>query len=288
MIGLNLRTRPATEQDRQALSNLIFRHNHAHRHLDWRPPLDWLGSPHFWVIEESNRILAALACPPDPPRVAWIRLFTFSGYLSGLEAWNALWEAARAELTRDGGAQAGVIAIHGWMRDILARTEFRHTHNIVMLEWRGQPALPASLPADVTLRAMTEADLPAVEQADADAFAPMWRISLDLLRRALAQSAIAAVLESRGRLLGYQLSTGKADGVHLARLAVRKEAQGRGLGSALVSHLIVQMRQRGAGNISVNTQDDNPASLAVYRKLGFVRTGESYPVFSTIVDAEGG
>lgn len=25
MIGLNLRTRPATEQDRQALSNLIFR-----------------------------------------------------------------------------------------------------------------------------------------------------------------------------------------------------------------------------------------------------------------------
>jgi len=98
MIGLSLQVRPAGLQDRQAISNLIFFQNHAHRHLDWRHPLDWLGSPYFWLIEENGRALAALACPPDPPGIAWVRLFVFSGQISAVEAWSTLWErhAARS------------------------------------------------------------------------------------------------------------------------------------------------------------------------------------------------
>ncbi|HNM38154.1 MAG TPA: hypothetical protein PKI33_13880, partial [Anaerolineales bacterium] len=34
-----------------------------------------------------------------------------------------------------------------------------------------------------------------------------------------------------------------------------------------------------SGRLSVNTQDDNVASLRLYSKLGFLRTGEHYPVF---------
>ena len=279
MIGLDFQVRPAGLQDRQLISDLIYYQNHAHRHLDWRAPLDWLGSPHFWLMEENGRALAALACPPDPPRIAWIRLFAFSGKVSALESWNSLWEAARVELARCGGAQVGVIAMHGWMRDLMLRSEFSRTHDIVMLEWRGRLALPPTLPADVTLRPMLESDLPAVEQVDEEAFEPLWHISLDNLRRAFSQAIAAQVLESRGRVLGYQLSTGKADGAHLARLAVRKEAQGRGLGSSLVAHLVHQMRRRGADHITVNTQEDNHASLTLYRKLGFIRTGETHPVF---------
>jgi RimJ/RimL family protein N-acetyltransferase len=30
--------------------------------------------------------------------------------------------------------------------------------------------------------------------------------------------------------------------------------------------------------LSVNTQSDNDASLALYQKMGFTRTGESFPV----------
>ena len=114
---------------------------------------------------------------------------------------------------------------------------------------------------------------------DADAFEPLWRVSRGNLARAFSQAAAAHVIESRGRALGYQISTGKTNGVHLARLAVRKEAQGFGFGSALAANLIVHMRQRGASLISVNTQEDNRASLALYRKLGFVPTGEAYPVY---------
>lgn len=279
MIGLRLQVRAADEQDRQIISNLIFFQNHAHRHLDWRPPLDWLGSPYFWLIEEGGRALAALACPPDPPGIAWVRLFAFNGQVSALEAWSALWNVARAEIARRGNTQVAVIVMHGWMRDLMARSDFLHAQNIVMLEWHGRPVLPPSLPNGMTLRPMTESDLPAVAQIDADAFEPLWRISLDNLRRAFSQRIVATVIESQERLLSYQLSTGKPDGAHLARLAVRKEAQRLGLGTALVADLIVQMRQRGADLISVNTQDNNHTSLAVYQKMGFHRTGEEYPVY---------
>ena len=32
------------------------------------------------------------------------------------------------------------------------------------------------------------------------------------------------------------------------------------------------------GKLSVNTQSDNDASLSLYQKIGFVRTGEYFPV----------
>ena len=284
MIGLNLQARPAGLQDRQAISSLVFYENHAHRHLDWRHPLDWLGSPYFWLMEENGRALAALACPPDPPGIAWVRLFAFGGQVSAVEAWSSLWELARGEIARRGGAQVGVIAMQGWMRELLARTEFDRVQSVVMLEWKGRPVLSPSLPTGVSLRPLAESDLPAAEQVDAEAFDPLWHISLDNLRRAFSQAIVATVIESQGRLLGYQLSTGKPLGAHLARLAVRKEAQGFGLGAALVADLLGQMRRRGAGLITVNTQNDNHASLAVYRKMGFLRTGEEYPVFRYYVN----
>jgi ribosomal protein S18 acetylase RimI-like enzyme len=279
MIGLGIQVRHAEMQDRQMISDLIFYQNHAHRHLDWRSPLDWLGSPHFWLMEENGRALAALACPPDPPGAAWIRLFTFGWGISASEAWNALWSAASAELAQSDGAQAGVIAMQGWMRELMSHSDFSFAHNIVMLEWRGRPALPPSLPAGVILRPLTRDDLPAVEEVDADAFDSMWHISRQNLERAFAQTMVADVIEARGRIVGYQLSTGKSGGAHLARLAVRKEAQGFGFGSALVANLILQLRRRGAELISVNTQHDNRASLTLYRKFGFERTGEEYPVY---------
>ena len=75
MINIGLKVRQAAEQERQKIASLIHYEPYVHRHLDWRTPLDWLGSPYFWVVEREDRIVAALACPTDPETVAWIRLF---------------------------------------------------------------------------------------------------------------------------------------------------------------------------------------------------------------------
>lgn len=284
MIGTQLQVRPAQLSDHQALSSLIFFETHVHRHLDWRAPLDWLGSPDFWVAEENGRVLAALACPADPPGVAWIRLFVHSGTIPAAWAWSQLWESARLALAERGGAQVGIIAQQQWMRQILPDSGFDLPQTIVLLEWQGRPILMPELPLGIHLRAMTEADLPAVAEVDASAFAPFWTNSFDSLRRAFPLSTYSTVLESDEGLLAYQLSTGHPLGAHLARLAVRKEVQGKNLGAALVADLLIQMRRRGLSRVSVNTQSDNRTSLALYQKFGFVRTGEEFPVYRYLVE----
>ena len=69
MIEVSLRVRPAVPQDQHQIANLMFFETHVHRHLDWRAPLEWLGSPFYWVVEDNGRVLAVLACPQDPDGV---------------------------------------------------------------------------------------------------------------------------------------------------------------------------------------------------------------------------
>ena len=98
MIATQIRfsTRSVARKDLQKLANLIHFEAYVHRHLDYRPPLDWVDKKPFLVIEQSNTIAAALACPPDPQPVAWVRLFAASSHLQADRAWEALWdEAAR-------------------------------------------------------------------------------------------------------------------------------------------------------------------------------------------------
>ena len=75
MINVSLQVRRAVEQDHDQIANLIYYESNTHRHLDWHSPLEWIGSPNYWVREEDGHITAALACPEDPPHVAWIRFF---------------------------------------------------------------------------------------------------------------------------------------------------------------------------------------------------------------------
>jgi ribosomal protein S18 acetylase RimI-like enzyme len=126
---------------------------------------------------------------------------------------------------------------------------------------------------------MQDADMPAVAQVDLAAFGQFWHNTESALQSARLQCAIATVAEDDSGVIGYQLSTKNPLGAHLARLGVKPEAQGRGVGSVLVSHLIQSLGISRLDRLSVNTQEDNAASLALYKKIGFVRTGEHFPVF---------
>jgi ribosomal-protein-alanine N-acetyltransferase len=241
--------------------------------------LEWLGSPCFWLLEENGQLQAAFACPPDPERVAWIRLFIHSGSVDARRAWSALWDAARAEIAQSGGASVAAIVSQPWFRPILAESGFDQPQSIVLLEWRGRPVLPPRLENGFRLRPITIEDLPAVDEVDAQAFGAFWHNSPQSLHQAFSMSLSATLIESERRVMAYQLSTSNPAGAHLARLAVRKEAQGRGLAEALVADLIHTMRGRNAERITVNTQNDNRASLALYQKMGFHRAGEEFPVY---------
>ena len=272
--------RSADPKDLSRLANLVHFEVYVHRHLDYRPPLDWMGYSPFLVLEHASRIEAALACPPDPPAIAWMRLFATTTQIPVTEAWEALWSEAYARLANDPSIHfAAAIPLYGWFEALLKRNNFQKTHSIVMLNW-DSPILPEAAPNPaVSIRPMTMDDMAEVEFIDSAAFSLVWQNSRLYLEIAFRQAAVATVAEFEGHIVGYQISTGTPIGGHLARLAVLPQLQGNGIGFALLFDLLRQFVRRNARTITVNTQKDNLASLALYRKTGFQLTGEEYPIY---------
>jgi ribosomal protein S18 acetylase RimI-like enzyme len=188
------------------------------------------------------------------------------------------------EIARAGGAVVAAIAMQAWFQQSLAASGFENRQQIVMLEWQNQPWV-SSRAHGIRIRKMTEADLTQVVETDNAAFHPLWHNSYDTLKLAFLQSLFATVAENSQGILGYQLTTGHGQRAHLARLAVHPNAQGRGAGRMLLSDLFAKVTQHGIVRLSVNTQSDNVSSLSLYKKMGFVRTGEEYPVYTFNVPA---
>ncbi len=278
-----LSVRTASLDDRQKLANLIHFEIYVHRHLDWRPPLDWIGHQPYLVAEQNDKILASLACPPDPPNIAWLRLFAASSEISVRRAWDTLWPEAHSQLLEISGLKRiAAIPLQNWFQNLLIESDFQETHRVVMLNWepgRQASRAPVSLPPETTIRPMNFDDLVEVEEIDRSSFGSVWQNSQKSLELAFRQAAVATVAEQDGQLIAYQISTGTPMGGHLARLAVYPDFQGLGIGYALVRDMLSQFERRGAQTVSVNTQQDNSVSLSLYEKAGFRRTGEEYPVF---------
>lgn len=272
--------RSATLQDRGRIANLIHFEMRVHRSLDWKTPLDWVGSSPYLLLERNERVLGALACPPDPPEIAWIRLFAVHAAISEREAWRNLWPATLDYLlAQETVQQVGAIPMHGWFRDLLSREGFENNHNIVMLAWDGQHIPEQRLVEDLRIRPMNFDDLPEIVKIDHEAFLPIWRNSEDALSIAYRQASLATIAEYQEQMVGYQISTSNSMGGHLARLAVIPQYQGIRIGYNLVYDVLNHFKQRGANQVSVNTQGENSSSQSLYKKMGFKYTGDVYPVY---------
>jgi ribosomal protein S18 acetylase RimI-like enzyme len=281
---INSMVRTADLNDHQQLSNLIFFETRLHRHLDWRSPIEWLGDPYYWALDEGRQITAALACPTEVDGIAWVRLFVYTGHWLPEDAWSLLWGTAREAIVQTGGATVAAIAMQPWFQKILADSNFENRQQIVMLDWHNQP-LTANKVEGIRIRRMTEADIPAVTRVDNAAFEPLWHNSLDTLQRAFSQALTVTVAESKAGIIGYQLTTGHGQRAHLARLAVHPTMQGHGVGRALLNDLFAYLTHTGTTRLSVNTQSDNKFSLKLYENMGFHRTGEEFPVYTFKVSA---
>jgi len=275
--------RAADRSDREQVSDLMLRDSHVHKHLDWKTPLDWLGWGPYMLALEGTRLLAALACPPDPPTIGWLRLFAFASPLAGEGAWDLLWPTARERFAAGGGGTVAAIVTQSWLEPILRKAGFRAVNHIVLMEMNADVMQPLGITPGPEIRPMVPADLPLVADVDASAFEPLWRNSLDGLASAFEQAFYASVVVDASGLLAYQLSTGGQLGTHLARLAVLPSARGRGLGAALVHDLVSHIPGGRHPRLTVNTQADNMASLALYGRLGFRRSGEQFPVYAISV-----
>lgn len=276
--------RAATPADRSAIQTLTRQEQRVHVHLDWQPVEDWLGQSPFGLVERGQRLLGVLACPPGPPDTAWIRLLAFENRADATALWKLLWPPALEQLRALRVEVAAALSVDNWIDPLLRAAQFERTHAVVVLAWRAD-APRAHPTSDVSIRPARPTDHIAIVQTDATAFASPWQLTAEMLKLALRVADYLTVAERDGQIVGYQLTTASTGGGHLGRLAVLPNQQGRGIGAALVADLLAHYQAQGAHHVTVNTQDTNAASLSLYQRLGFERTGEAFPVYQRQVSA---
>jgi ribosomal protein S18 acetylase RimI-like enzyme len=273
--------RPAQKNDYSALYSFSNSLNYLHRHLDWRDSLEWLGRDPFWVMEEKGELQAVLACPPEPAEVAWVRLFGATMHTSPDRAWKKLFEPTLAYLQNVKPVPAITsLALRDWFEDLIKRNGFRHYQDIVVFIFDTDPPAPRKMSAEFQLREMQVKDLHDVARIDHLAFEPIWRLSTDDLLFAAKKSALCTVIEQNNQIVAYQMTSTSGMYAHLARLAVDPKLQQQGLGFAMVQHLLDHfINHKNLWGVTLNTQNDNSASIRLYHKVGFRETGERFPVY---------
>jgi len=280
MMNATAQIRLAQPADREILLDTIFFNTlYVHRHLAFRSPFDWLGSPYFLVAESKGEVAGALLFPEDPEGVIWIRLFIYDFEGSPWDSWSFLWEHAKQVIAERGGGVVATISLWKWYRELLEKSGFEKLCDVISLMRTSPTPISAPAPKGVTLRQMREEDIPAVAKVDAEAFEAMWRYSEAETRAAFEQAMIAVVAESEGEIAGYQISSKTFFGAHLARLAVSPKFQRRGVASALLSDLTNRLADEEIFKLSVNTQSDNLVARKLYEKLGFRYTDDTNPVY---------
>src|SRR4030065_1224068 len=124
MVSTDIQVRNVSQIDRQRLANLINFGEYGPRHLDWTPPLDWIGNSPYVVAERGYELVVALACPPELPEVAGLRLFAVKARILPDEAWQLLWAEAQRQLAGMGVRHAFALALQDWFVKLLGRQAF--------------------------------------------------------------------------------------------------------------------------------------------------------------------
>ncbi|MCK5344565.1 MAG: GNAT family N-acetyltransferase [Candidatus Heimdallarchaeota archaeon] len=272
--------RYATDKDIEKLDSLIRSRQIVHKHLDWRGPLNRISEAPFLIIQRENRIIGALSCPPDPPTTAWIQLFLSTGEDSTKVIWETLLKEAITSLQGTSAKQIMSIPIFPWFSNLILESGFEEVSRVIVMNLNIKDRSKKIICPSIEIRNMEKSDLKDLEILDRESFNPIWHNTLKSLEEAFRQSYLASVAIEENKIIGYQISTISRSSIHLARLAVNPENQTKGIGSALLSNLIDQIRSKNREILSVNTQQNNIYSINLYKKFGFQETDEFFQVFA--------
>jgi len=271
--------RQAENRDVHRVINYIDHAPLIHRNLDWRPLIEWVEKPPFLLRMVNDTITAILSCAPDPPGVAWIHCYATNSFEGKLEeTWSEMLHAA-VQYIKAANSSLYAIAMHDWFTDLLLHSGFQRLQSIVSLTWHGviPPQLPLS--SRVLIRPMEFTDLDQVAMVDGEAFSKQWVISSESLKRVYYQAEHTSVAEVEGQIVAYEISTADHFAFHLTRLAVLPAHARANIGYSLVRDVFDYFSNRGIHQGTVNTQDDNHASLSLYQKLGYGLTHDNFPVY---------
>lgn len=126
--------------------------------------------------------------------------------------------------------------------------------------------------ASVTFDPMSPFDLAAVLRIERASFPSAWTPE-SYLRELRNPNACYLVARCQGEVIGYAGMWVIAEEAHVSTLAVRPDLRHRGLGQAIMCHLLEVARTRQARRMTLEVREQNEVALALYRKLGFETRG---------------
>lgn len=252
--------------------------SHANRHylaLEWWTVQEWVGRPTFLLATDQHErpVGLMLAVVGEGP-IAWLRAISVVAdrYLT------PLLEASTQAVLAQGGTGMAFLGNEDWIVSRLHQTGFREVNQVVTLRHQGQWRTSHG-PPDLQLRTATATDIDAILAIDHAAFTPMWWYSREIFRRALNLAYSFDLAYLKGECVGYQLCTLRNGRGHIVRLATHPHWHRRGIAGRLLSKAMKALDEGGADLVTVNTQEDNEASLRLYSGFSFRRIGKPWAVW---------
>jgi len=126
------------------------------------------------------------------------------------------------------------------------------------------------------IRRMREGDLAEVRTIETLSFSNPW--SENTFRGEIQNTPVSfpmVVVEKPGdRLVGYIVYWHIREDVQVNNVAVHPDFRGRGVGEALMRHVIDKVRASGATFVTLEVRVSNTPAVTLYKKLGFEILGE--------------
>lgn len=124
--------------------------------------------------------------------------------------------------------------------------------------------------AGISLRDMTEADIPAVEALERRLFpVDAWPVQMFFDELSQPETRRYVVAEAAGRIVAYAGLMCIEPIADVQTIAVVPEFEGQGIGSAVLTELIEEARRRRAADVLLEVRADNPRAQQLYLRFGF-------------------
>ena len=234
------------------------------------------------VAWHESQPVATLIASSSNPHCAWIRCCAIDGIAFSDHT------AVLAQLAHILIAQAPVTALYysgdfydRWFTDILTGAGFQPHSAIIGLQ--RQTALPLRATTQpATLRRLHPIDIATIQMIDAHAFAYEWLKNDYEVHQLFNTDTIAFHATIADHSVGYAIAVVHDHGslLHIVRIAVLPEWRRQGIAQQLLAAVITYGQQIDTAQISLNTQHDNHAALALYQRAGFKQTNDRHEVIA--------
>ncbi len=267
--------------DISLVKTFLSRKPFFHRHLDWRDPLDWIDNRFFYLsFNNKNLLNGVFCCTPEIGHYYWVRIFACSEKEDLFRLWNPfvnLFSTTNELSSKDDHIYS--LAYYPWMIQLLELEGWQLIDRIVQFEWRDENGYFPEL-INPCIKKMKRSHIEDAFQIDRASFQRPWQQSFDTFSLSFKQAGYATVFTNGGNILGFQISTIKNRHAHLARIAVHPQFRKRKIGEFLLKNFLDHCNRRKIKKITVNTQQSNQVSIALYKKWGFIEKGDKFPLFS--------